>query len=83
MPKVTVYTIPYCPYCQRAKLLLQSKNVPFEEVDVSDDADREWITAKTHWPTVPQIFIGDEFVGGYDQLQALEDEGRLDPMLAA
>ena len=81
MAKVTVYTTPYCPYCTRAKLLLKSKSVEFEEVDVSDDGLRDELVERTRWRTVPQIFIGDEFVGGYDELQALEDDGRLDAML--
>ena len=83
MPKVTLYTTPYCPFCARAKLLLRSKDVAFDEIDVSDGDRREELEAQTQWPTVPQIFIGDEFVGGYDELQALEDDGRLDQMLAA
>jgi glutaredoxin 3 len=83
MAKVVVYTTPYCPFCLRAKLLLKNKDVAFEEVDVSDDALREELVARTHWRTVPQIFVGEEFVGGYDELQALEDDGKLDPMLAA
>jgi len=83
MPKVVVYTTPYCPYCLRAKLLLKNKSVAFEEVDVSDDDKREELVERTSWRTVPQIFIGEEFVGGYDELQSLEDEGKLDEMLAA
>lgn len=81
MAKVTVYTTPYCPYCSRAKLLLKSKSVDFEEIDVSDDDLRQKLVERTCWQTVPQIFIGEEFVGGYDELQALEDDGRLDAML--
>lgn len=83
MPKVTLYTTPYCPYCRRAKMLLQSKEAEFEEIDVSDDAERDALVQRTHWQTVPQIFIGTEFIGGYDQLQELEDDGKLDAMLAA
>ena len=83
MPKVVVYTTPYCPYCLRAKLLLKNKSVAFEEVDVSDDDKRDELVERTNWRTVPQIFIGEEFVGGYDELQSLEDEGKLDEMLAA
>ena len=81
MSKVKVYTTPYCPYCTRAKMLLKSKDVAFEEIDVSDDDKRSELVERTNWRTVPQIFIGDEFVGGYDELQALDDEGRLDAML--
>ncbi len=83
MATVTVYTTPYCPFCRRAKILLSSKNIEFREVDVSDYAQREELEARTKWPTVPQIFIGEEFIGGSDELQALDDEGRLDAMLAA
>lgn len=83
MPKVTVYTTPYCPFCNRAKLLLRSKDVPFIEIDVSDGDERRALEARTGWPTVPQVFIGETFVGGYDELQALEDDGELDGLLAA
>ncbi len=83
MAKVTLYTTRYCPYCMRAKILLKSKDAAFEEVDVSDDDARDELVERTQWQTVPQIFIGEEFVGGYDQLQALDDEGKLDAMLAA
>lgn len=83
MAKVTLYTTPYCPYCMRAKILLKSKDAAFEEIDVSDDDAREELVERTQWQTVPQIFIGEEFVGGYDQLQALDDDGKLDAMLAA
>lgn len=83
MPRVTVYTTPYCPYCHRAKLLLRSKGVDFEEIDASDDDLRAELVARTQWRTVPQIFIGEEFIGGYDELEALDDDGRLDDMLAA
>jgi glutaredoxin 3 len=82
MARITVYTTPYCPYCARAKLLLRSKGVDFDEIDASDDNARSRLVRRTQWPTVPQIFIGEEFIGGYDELQALEDEGRLDAMLA-
>ena len=83
MPKVTVYTTPYCSFCLRAKLLLKSKAIDFDEIDVSDFALRQELAERTQWPTVPQVFIGEEFVGGYDELQALDDEGSLDEMLHA
>ncbi|MFA6600302.1 MAG: glutaredoxin 3 [Candidatus Omnitrophota bacterium] len=84
MPKaVRIYTKQVCPYCRRAKELLKSKEVAFEEVDVSEDqAKRDELAAKTGMATVPLIFIGDQFVGGSDDLQELEDSGKLDGMLA-
>lgn len=80
MPKsVTVYTTQYCPHCTRAKNLLKRKNIAFKEVDVTDDAaTREKIEKQTGWMTVPMIFIGDEFIGGADALQELENSGKLD-----
>ena len=80
MPKpVTVYTTQYCPHCTRAKNLLKRKNIIFKEVDVTDDtAAREKIEKQTGWMTVPMIFIGDEFIGGADALQELENAGKLD-----
>ena len=83
MPQVKVYTTAYCAYCTRAKQLLSRKGVTYQEVDLSnDDALREQISGETGWRTVPQIFIGDEFIGGFDELKALDDAGRLDAMLA-
>lgn len=82
MAAVKVYTTAYCPYCVRAKALLRHKNVPFEEIDVSsDDALREQIVRESGRRTVPQIFIDGRPIGGYDELQALEDDGQLDVML--
>lgn len=79
MKKVTVYTTQYCPYCTRAKNLLKSKNIAFEEVDLTDkEALREELEKKTGgWQTVPMIFIGDEFIGGADDLAALDRSGKL------
>ncbi|MFT3987999.1 glutaredoxin 3 [Aestuariivirga sp.] len=85
MMPVTIYTTPWCPYCHAAKALLTRKGVSFEEIDVSGDpALREAMTTRAHGRrTVPQIFIGDQHVGGSDDLHALERQGRLDPLLAA
>lgn len=79
MPKkVTVYTTQYCPYCTRAKNLLKTRGIAFEEIDLSnDEKKREEIQKKTGWSTVPMIFIGDEFVGGSDDLHALDAKGQL------
>lgn len=84
MPKVTIYTTPFCPYCHSAKALLRRKNIEFSEIDVSYDAqERQRMTAKANGRrTVPQIFIGETHVGGSDELHALDRQGKLDPLLA-
>ena len=82
MAVVTVYTTAYCPYCVRAKALLKERKIPFEEVDVgSDDGLREQIIQRSGRRTVPQIFIDDRSIGGYDELRALDDDGQLDILL--
>lgn len=84
MPKVVVYTTTICPYCVRAKMLLQRKGVPYEEVDVSGDADaRRALVERTRQRTVPQIFINGEHIGGCDELYTLERAGELDAKLTA
>ena len=84
MPKVTIYTTWLCPYCSGAKSLLARKGVPFEEIDAprGSAARDEAIEKSGGRQTVPQIFIGDTAVGGYDELKALEQAGQLDPLLA-
>jgi glutaredoxin 3 len=84
MPKITIYTTPYCPYCHSAKALLARKGAPFDEVDVSHDpAERQRMMIKSQGRrTVPQIFIGETHVGGSDDLHELDREGGLDPLLA-
>lgn len=84
MPAITIYSTPVCPYCTRAKQLLKDKGQEWQEIDVSDDAERaKMIERAGGRRTVPQIFINDTHVGGYDDLAALEREGRLDALLAA
>jgi len=79
---VKIYTTQYCPYCVRAKRLLQKKNVAYQEIDVSEDDDaRMRMMQVTGRQTVPQIFIGDRHVGGSDDLHALEARGELDSLL--
>ena len=79
-----MYTTTVCPYCIRAKMLLNKKGVPFEEVNVSgDDAKRAWLVETTGRRTVPQIFINDEPIGGFDDMHALDRAGELDKKLAA
>ncbi len=84
MAKVDVYTTNYCPYCVRAKQLLDIKHVTYHEIDVTgDDAARMALVQKSGGrKTVPQIFINDVAVGGYDDLRLLEEQGKLDTMLA-
>ena len=82
---VEIYTTPICPYCHAAKRLLQKKGIAYSEIDVSrDPALRAAMTQRAMGRrTVPQIFVGDTHVGGCDDLYALEDAGKLDPLLAA
>ena len=84
MAKVEIYTTEYCPYCVRAKALLRSKDVKFTEIDVTDDDElREKMTELAGGRrTVPEIFINDRIIGGYDKLRALESQGALDELLA-
>ena len=84
MAKVEIYTTSYCPFCFRAKSLLKSKGIAFEEIDVTDDdAMREkMIELSGGRRTVPEIFINGKIVGGYDELSALDAHGELDAMLA-
>ena len=82
MPKVSIYTLQACPFCARAKSLLDSKGQPYDEIDVSGDWDeRSRICTKTGYRTFPQIYIAGVFVGGCDELQALERAGKLDVLL--
>jgi glutaredoxin 3 len=84
MPPIEVYTTPYCPYCTAAKDLLRRKGTEFTEIDVSTNSERmtEMVKRANGRMTVPQIFIGVTHVGGCDDLYALEDAGKLDPLLA-
>jgi glutaredoxin 3 len=81
-PVVTVYVSDWCPYCQRAKSLLQKKQVVFSEINVDDDEKyRAEMLARSNRRTVPQIFIGDKHVGGCDELYALDGSGALDRLI--
>src|SRR5690242_8973 len=83
MPKVQIYSTDWCPYCSAAKSLLEDKGVPYEEIDVTEPTLRMAMVERAHGRrTVPQIFIGDLHVGGYDDLSRLERRGELDPLLA-
>ena len=83
MQKVTIYTKETCPYCVMAKNLLKHKGVSeFNEIRIDlDSAQREAMIAKTQRMTVPQIYIGDTHVGGFDDLSALSKAGKLDALL--
>lgn len=84
MKTVEIYTSPLCGYCHAAKRLLSAKGVSFTEIDVLSDPDQREVmmTRANGRHTVPQIFIGDTHVGGYDDIAALEQAGKLDPLLA-
>lgn len=83
MKPVKVYTTDYCAYCEQAKALLTRKGVPFEEVDVSgdDEARLDLVKKSGGLRTVPQIFVGDVHVGGYDRLSEMDRSGKLDELL--
>ena len=82
MPKVEVFCTPYCPYCIRAKRLLDAKNVEYEEIRVDQLPERhDEMIKRSNRTSVPQIFIDDFHVGGCDDLFALEAQGKLDSHL--
>lgn len=83
MQDVTIYTRKFCPYCTAAKKLLSSKGAKFKEHDgtMNRAIKSEMIKRSNGGTTFPQIFIGDTHVGGCDELYALEDAGKLDPLL--
>lgn len=82
--EVKLYTWNNCPYCVRAKSLLTSKGVSFEEINLDGkDAEFQALKERTGWKTVPQIFIGEKMIGGYTDLAALDASGELDKMLTA
>jgi thioredoxin reductase (NADPH) len=83
VPRIVLYTRSWCSFCERAKQLLGSKGVEWEEIDVGDPPGRaeEMVERAGGRRTVPQIFIGDVHVGGFDELAALEREGKLDRLL--
>lgn len=82
MKKIVIYTTKICPYCVRAKALLDRKGAKYEEINVEDEKEREKMIVKASGRrTVPQIFIGDFHVGGCDDLHALDAQGKLDQLL--
>jgi glutaredoxin 3 len=84
MAQVTIYTTKTCPYCVRAKQLLDRKGIEYQEISAEDEAVREAMIAKAGGQrTVPQIFINNHHVGGSDALYELDKAGKLDGMLSA
>jgi len=81
MATVTIYTTAWCPYCIRAKKLLDAKQVKYTNIDVSAPAVRAKMAELTGGRTVPQILINDQAIGGCDELHALERSGKLDALL--
>lgn len=81
---IVIYTSPFCGYCSAAKRLLTNKGAEFLEIDVLFDAERKHeMIERSGRRTVPQIFVGDRHIGGFDDLSALDARGALDPLLAA
>ena len=84
MQAVEIYTTRFCPYCVRAKQLLDAKGVDFNEILVDNDpTQRQLMLKKSGRRTVPQIWIGSTHVGGFDDLHALHRSGQLDSLLSA
>lgn len=84
MAKVEIYSTKTCPYCVKAKVLLDKKGAAYQEIDVTDDdeARMDLIKKANGIRTVPQIFIDDNHIGGCDDLYDLDKNGKLDPLLA-
>jgi glutaredoxin 3 len=84
MPEIQIYTTNICPYCMMAKRLLDKKGLSYTEINVDAKPGlREEMMLKTNRRTVPQIYIGDYHVGGFDELHALEQQKKLDDLLTA
>ena len=83
MKKIEIYTGPLCGYCNAAKALLKRKNISFEEIDIGEQPGKreEMLKRSNGAKKIPQIFIGDFHVGGYEQLRDLENKGKLDTLL--
>jgi len=81
-PEIIVYHMPFCPYCTWAKQLLDSKHVQYTLIDVTtDEMIRQEMEDRSGRNSVPQIFIGEQHIGGFDDLSALDQAGELDPLL--
>ena len=83
MPKIIIYTTSFCPYCISAKRMLKKKGAKFTEINVSSQDIRDTMIKKANGNhTVPQIFIGERHIGGFDDLSELDALDELDPLLA-
>jgi glutaredoxin 3 len=82
-PPILIYKTAFCPYCiAAARFLREVKKVPFEEIDLTgDDEGRQALMERSGRRTVPQIYIGETHVGGYDDMRALDARGGLNPLL--
>ena len=79
---VVIYSTKNCPFCVAAKALLESLSVKFDEIDLTNDIEKRLeISSKYNWRTVPMIIINDNFVGGFDELNNLYSEGKLEELL--
>ncbi len=85
MAQIEIYSTPMCPYCDRAKNLLKRKGAAYTEINLWEEESRreEMVKRAGGRMTVPQIFIDDEHIGGFDDLYALDRAGKLDPKLAS
>jgi glutaredoxin 3 len=85
MPRITIYTKPFCPYCSRALSLLAAKGAEVTEIEAAFDPTlrKQMLERSNGKATYPQIFIGERHVGGCDELMALDRAGQLDPLLSA
>ena len=82
--KIVIYTTSYCPFCDAAKNLLKSLNIEFDEVDLTDNLEeRLEISTKYNWRTVPLILINNKLIGGFDELNNLNNKGELESLLSS
>lgn len=82
-PEITIYSTLVCPYCVAAKNFLKSKGLDWKEVRIDlDPVERDKMIAKAKRTSVPQIFVGEVHVGGYDDMMAMHREGKFEPLLA-
>ncbi len=83
MPIVQMYATAFCPYCVRARRLLKRKGIEFDEIRVDKDQEQmRTMIQRSQRTTVPQIFIGERHIGGYDDMVELDQDGKLDPLLS-
>jgi glutaredoxin 3 len=81
-PDIVIYSSPFCGYCAAARRLLRAKHAYFEEIDVLLDGNKHAeMVARSGRTTVPQVFVGGEHIGGFDDLRALDEAGELDGLI--